>query len=183
MVYRWFPGGGHGNPLQYYCMENPHGQRSLVGYSTGSQRVRHSWVTKHSTEMSIRWMKHDWEFRQEPGWALGGERGAASRIKETYCLTRALQCLGNSGVQCHTEASPEVRFSDSFISPLTQQALIICLLCANTVPGSVALHWIKPTKPISSWNLSVHSRRIPHSTLSFIHQRRPRLVTWFVPWD
>ena len=27
------PGGGHGNPLLYSCMENPHGQRSLVGYS------------------------------------------------------------------------------------------------------------------------------------------------------
>ena len=28
-----FRGGGHGNPLQYSCLENPHGQRSLVGYS------------------------------------------------------------------------------------------------------------------------------------------------------
>ena len=27
------PGGVHGNPLQYSCLENPHGQRSLVGYS------------------------------------------------------------------------------------------------------------------------------------------------------
>jgi len=26
-------GGGHGNPLQYPCLENPHGQRNLVGYS------------------------------------------------------------------------------------------------------------------------------------------------------
>ena len=26
-------GGGHGNPLQYYFPENPHGQRSLVGYN------------------------------------------------------------------------------------------------------------------------------------------------------
>ena len=25
------PGGGHGNPLQYSCLENSHGQRSLVG--------------------------------------------------------------------------------------------------------------------------------------------------------
>ena len=25
------PGGGHGNPLQYSFLENPHGQRSLVG--------------------------------------------------------------------------------------------------------------------------------------------------------
>ena len=26
-------GGGHGNPLQYSCLENPPGQRSLAGYS------------------------------------------------------------------------------------------------------------------------------------------------------
>ena len=25
------PGGGYGNPLQYSCLENPHGQRSLMG--------------------------------------------------------------------------------------------------------------------------------------------------------
>ena len=23
----------HGNPLQYSCLENPHGQRNLAGYS------------------------------------------------------------------------------------------------------------------------------------------------------
>ena len=28
-----FHGGRHGNPLQYSFLENPHGQRSLVGYS------------------------------------------------------------------------------------------------------------------------------------------------------
>ena len=27
------PGGGHGNSLQYCCLQNPHGQRSLAGYS------------------------------------------------------------------------------------------------------------------------------------------------------
>ena len=26
-------GGGHGNTLQYSCLENPHGQRSLAGYN------------------------------------------------------------------------------------------------------------------------------------------------------
>ena len=26
-------GGGHGSPLQYSCLENPHEPRSLVGYS------------------------------------------------------------------------------------------------------------------------------------------------------
>ena len=29
-------GGGHGNPLQYSCLENPHGQRSLAGYNLWS---------------------------------------------------------------------------------------------------------------------------------------------------
>ena len=28
------PGGGNGNPLQYSCLENPHGKRSLMGYSS-----------------------------------------------------------------------------------------------------------------------------------------------------
>ena len=27
------PGGGHGNPLQYSCLGNPHGQGSLAGCS------------------------------------------------------------------------------------------------------------------------------------------------------
>ena len=34
------PGRGHGNPLQYSCLDNLHGQRSLVGYS--------SWCHKES---------------------------------------------------------------------------------------------------------------------------------------
>ena len=40
-------GGGHGNPLQYYCLENPHGQRSLVGYSP--QGHKESDAIKNST--------------------------------------------------------------------------------------------------------------------------------------
>ena len=35
------PGGGHGNPLQYSCLENPYGERSLVGYSPWDSRVGH----------------------------------------------------------------------------------------------------------------------------------------------
>ena len=32
------PGGGQGNPLQCSCLENPHGQRSLAGYSPWSHK-------------------------------------------------------------------------------------------------------------------------------------------------
>ena len=41
------PGGGHGNPLQYSCLENPHGQRSLAGYSTRGRKEADT--NKHST--------------------------------------------------------------------------------------------------------------------------------------
>ena len=36
--------GGHGKPLQYPCLDNPHGQRSLVGYSPWGRKDS---VTKH----------------------------------------------------------------------------------------------------------------------------------------
>ena len=35
-------GEGHENPLQYSCLENSHGQRSLEGYK-GLQRAGHDW--------------------------------------------------------------------------------------------------------------------------------------------
>ena len=38
------PGGGHGNPLQYSCLENPHGQRSPGATVHG--------VTKSWTQLS-----------------------------------------------------------------------------------------------------------------------------------
>ena len=34
------PGGGHANPLEDSCLENPHGQRSLVGATPWGGRVR-----------------------------------------------------------------------------------------------------------------------------------------------
>ena len=39
-----------GMGLQYSCLENPHGQRCLAGYSPqGPQTVWPDWATKHST--------------------------------------------------------------------------------------------------------------------------------------
>ena len=34
----WSPGGGHGNPLQCSCLENPHGWRGLASYSPRGRR-------------------------------------------------------------------------------------------------------------------------------------------------
>ena len=40
------PGGRHGNPLQYSCLKNPYGQRSLVGYSPWDRKE--SDMTEHA---------------------------------------------------------------------------------------------------------------------------------------
>ena len=43
------PGGGHGNPLQYSCLENPRGQRSLADYSLWDHKTLDTTeLTKHS---------------------------------------------------------------------------------------------------------------------------------------
>ena len=44
------PRGGHGNPLQYSCLENPPpGQGSLVGYSpSGCQELDVTEATEHA---------------------------------------------------------------------------------------------------------------------------------------
>ena len=50
------PGGGHGNPLQYSRLENPHGQRSLVGYSPWGHKESDTteWLsTQHIDETEL----------------------------------------------------------------------------------------------------------------------------------
>ena len=43
------PGGRQGSPLQYSCLENPHGQRSLRGYSPrGHKESDTTEATQHS---------------------------------------------------------------------------------------------------------------------------------------
>ena len=43
------PGGGNGTSLQYSCLENPHGQRILVGYSPwGHKESDMTEMTKHT---------------------------------------------------------------------------------------------------------------------------------------
>ena len=56
-----FPRGGHGNPLQYSCLENPHGQRTWRATVTGSQRVGQDWATEHSTTQSL-FILLNWNF-------------------------------------------------------------------------------------------------------------------------
>ena len=48
-----FPGEGNGNPLQYFCLENPMDRGAWCRLlSMGSQRVRHNWATSLSFFLS-----------------------------------------------------------------------------------------------------------------------------------
>ena len=44
------PGEGNGNPLQYSCLKNPYGQRSLAGYSP--KGCKESDTTEHTHGIS-----------------------------------------------------------------------------------------------------------------------------------
>ena len=50
---------GMATPLQYSCLENPHGQRSLTGYSPWSHKE--SDMTKHSISQTLETSKSEEE--------------------------------------------------------------------------------------------------------------------------
>ena len=54
------PGGGHGNPLQNSCLENPHGQRNLEGYSPWGHKVRHKWSDLACMQGLVEVQKKPW---------------------------------------------------------------------------------------------------------------------------
>ena len=54
-----YPGEGHGNPLQYSCLENPHGQRSLAGCSPWDRtKSDMAEVTQHT--LRRQWDRQNW---------------------------------------------------------------------------------------------------------------------------
>ena len=62
-----FPGGGNGNPLQYYYLENSMDRGAWQAIVPGVTRVRHDLATKQQEEkisrkdISNTYMKQNWE--------------------------------------------------------------------------------------------------------------------------
>ena len=54
----WSPGGRHGSPFQYSCLENPHGQSSRVGYSPWDHRE--SDTTEQLSTQCMMLQNHAW---------------------------------------------------------------------------------------------------------------------------
>ena len=58
-------GGGNGNPLQYSCLKNPQGQRSLVGYSPWDYKesdMTEHLRTAHSMHLMILFLMLFWYY-------------------------------------------------------------------------------------------------------------------------
>ena len=58
-----FPGEGHGNPLQYSCLENPHRQRSLADYSLCG-------LKELDTTEWVSTAQHMWNIKMCPAWVV-----------------------------------------------------------------------------------------------------------------
>ena len=67
------PGGGHGNPLQYSWLENPHGQRSLTGCSPWGHKEldTNEWLSTQEGLSYSRWDLVPWPEMEPRTLALG----------------------------------------------------------------------------------------------------------------
>ena len=89
------PGEGNGNPLQYSCLENPHGQRSLAGHSPRSRRVGHDWATNTFTFQASWTRLHPYLL---PSWVAPTEKQQSMVMAESLtfgvqvwaCISQAL---------------------------------------------------------------------------------------------
>ena len=87
-------GGGHGNPFQYSCLENPQGQRRLVGYSPRSLKEWDTtkWLSTQAQGPSGV-TKHSWNRAWSPRWGRGDACESASWVLDgcAYCSYHHLQ--------------------------------------------------------------------------------------------
>ena len=86
------PEEGNGNPLKYFCLENPHGQRSLVGSSP--------WGHKESdmTEYACTQAQEDKEEGGQEGQGKGEGQGTGNEqrcIKRDHVIAAPEQLLGS----------------------------------------------------------------------------------------
>ena len=80
-------GGGNGNPFQYACLKNPHGQRSPAGYNPWGHRVGHDWATEHKYKALFQSDKTDFKAktcRKKKGRSLYSDKGVNRKQDVTF---------------------------------------------------------------------------------------------------
>ena len=90
-----FPGGGHGNPLQYSCLENPmdRGVWQATAYEVAQSKAWLKWLSKHSTT---------WISLQVGSSPEHSERNPAGRPAPTISLKETLSRWGPWDALCHS---------------------------------------------------------------------------------
>ena len=97
------PGGGHSNPLQYSCLENPHGQRSLAGYRPWG--CRESGTTEQLTHTHvIIWKPLRTYYAVSQIWkdAIGSKR---QRKTDTIKISGTFSYIISAVIKCTSEKS------------------------------------------------------------------------------
>ena len=77
-------GEGNGNPLQYACLENPYGQRSLAGYSPWGRKASDmtEWLSTAYSIMCARWLQLHFYKKK----LLEGNKIKCLQVKELWVI-------------------------------------------------------------------------------------------------
>ena len=78
--------GEHGNPLQYSCLENPHGQRSLAGYIQGRKELDRTEASQQAQKINVNMESHE-------------EANFSSQVLLAVCISHRHLAKGQVGLQ------------------------------------------------------------------------------------
>ena len=86
------PGGGHGNLLQYPCLENPHGQKTWQApvHRVAKSRIRLKRLSMHSCSVDVTQKTRDWI----------GSSSMCGQMKEEPLQRQRRWVRGNQGGGC-----------------------------------------------------------------------------------
>ena len=136
MEYNWLtPGGGHGNPLQYSCLENPHGQERQVGYIPWGHKESETTKRLSTAQHVANW--HCWDR------FIGQQRDSAMCIHGSILPhTPFPSRLPMSRVPCAISRSLMVIHSK-----------YVCV-CVNlsVMSNSLQSHRLQPTRFLCRWD-------------------------------
>ena len=136
------PEEGHGNPLQYSCLENPHGQRSLAGCSPGGHKesdMTEQVSTAYTLKNQKAWCETEEAertggvWRQTPSPSVQRGLTDSSLLVDSRGITRQVQriCPSPSGewaaLRGHTFCSGSTSWNR--IGNLPNSGIQLCSIC------------------------------------------------------
>ena len=165
------PGRRHDNPLQYYCLEDHHGQRSLVAYSPGGHKeLDTTETTKPSTAQNIQghscWW---WTITDSMDMSLG-------KLQEL--VMDSLACCGSWGHRVRHDWVTELNWTETYPwGSLILTGVTWCSTAAGFPGGSAvknlpAMQQTQETLHARCWEDLLEKAMAIHSSI----------LAWEIPW-